>query len=628
MLAVMAFHIWPDIFSGGYIGVDIFFVISGFLITSLIMSELQTGHFSFAGFWERRARRILPALIFVCCVTAALGWFVLVPFDYKNLGAQLFSQSLFASNFLFAFQSGYFDAESASKPLLHTWSLAVEEQFYLLYPFLIVWLFKNYLKHLPRFLGGCIVLSVMCSIAGSMIYSAAAFYLLPVRAWELLLGAVVACTTLGHFAKFERLVLCLLGILAVILPLLFFASHETHMWLVMLVPCVGTALLLWLGKDQTSFIHAALASAPLRGIGLISYSLYLWHWPLLVLAHSWVGDQLPLQHILVLLGAIFVLSYLTWQVVEKPFRHKTLCQSRQSMFVAALAGLGVISLLGAALYLTSGMPGRLSVQTEQFAAVLGDVSPRQIECRDRTPEQVRAGDLCKLGADTQPATDLIVGDSFAESLLPVMHDLALSNHAALYFASYNSCAPLKDIYFPAHPGYYRCREFNQAIMEFIKAQKIKKVMLVARWPAYLDTYYLNFKDEIVKDPTQRAEVLRGGLQATLDELRSQGIEIWLVKSQPTYGFNVPRRLIHDPDLTGSYADHQNRQAEIEKIYQQLTHTGVHFIDPAAVLCADGDTCLLQLDGTALYRDPHHLSFAGANYMKPLLQGFVTPQTVQ
>ncbi len=311
--------------SGGYIGVDVFFVISGFLITSLLLKDLDRGTFTFVGFWERRTRRIAPALFVVSAATLVAGWLLLLPVDLINLGRATASQAVFAANVFYWLDSGYFSAASDEKPLLHTWSLAVEEQFYFIAPVLL-WA----LYHVKPLRGRTsllvlmtlgIVSSFLVSVYGVARHPVAAFYLLPTRAWELLLGSLVATLppipsplnrrTVRDFAATT-------GFASILVPAFLYTKETPFPGVAALAPCLGTALLIWAnGRTEgtaPTFIARLLSLNPIVFVGLISYSLYLWHWPLLAFATYYSPKLLPFSTRLLAVAAGIVLAILSWTI--------------------------------------------------------------------------------------------------------------------------------------------------------------------------------------------------------------------------------------------------------------------------------------------------------------------------
>lgn len=360
VMPVILFHAGFEWFSGGFVGVDVFFVISGYLITGIILEELEAGKFTLAGFYERRARRILPALFFVMLACLPFAWWWMLPFELEAFGESLAAVAVFASNILFWLKTDYFAATAEQIPLLHTWSLAVEEQYYLLFPLfmLLVWRFA---KH---WLVGLIVLIAILSLGWSewlWRHSVEAnFYLIPGRAWELMLGAL---TTLylrrnpfpqGPVAQLAGV----LGLALLVYAVLFFDDGIPFPGLYALVPTLGTVLLI-LFATQQSWVGKLLSCRLLVGVGLISYSAYLWHQPLFVFARMQSLDEPGAWLMGALSLAALVLAWFSWRFVEKPLRNRSRFTRKQIFSMALLGSLFFIA-IGGWLAASGGMEERFA----------------------------------------------------------------------------------------------------------------------------------------------------------------------------------------------------------------------------------------------------------------------------
>lgn len=365
VLPVMFFHAGFTAFGGGYVGVDVFFVISGYLITSIILSEKQAGTFSLANFYERRARRILPALFLVMAVSIPFAWLWLLPEDLKDFSASVASISVFLSNWLFYKQSSYFDADAESKPLLHTWSLAVEEQYYVLFPALIILLWKYSRKQILPVLMLLALASLAYAQHRVLVNPSAAFFFLPARFWELLAGALLAFHMLRNRTPHQGSQLVGIAGLALILYAVFGFDRDTPFpSLYTLVPVAG-AMLVILGASPHTYAGRLLGMKPLVAVGLISYSAYLWHQPLFVYArHLSVGEPGTLT-MLGLFAASMALAYLSWRFVEKPFRNSSLV-SRKTLIVFGTTVSSMFVALGGAGYLSNGKPERFDYVSAAF----------------------------------------------------------------------------------------------------------------------------------------------------------------------------------------------------------------------------------------------------------------------
>jgi len=353
VMPVILFHAGFDTFSGGYVGVDVFFVISGYLITSLILAEKQAGSFSLINFYERRARRILPALFLVMFACIPFAWLWLIPGDMADFSKSLTYVSVFASNILFYKQSGYFDTASELKPLLHTWSLAVEEQYYLIFPVLMLFIWRLGKRWIAAILAVITVTSLFYTQHMVTFKPEAAFYLLPTRVWELLLGALIAfCPPIkqpkiavtGKFYLSTNQSASFIGLLLIIYATVAFDKNTPFPSFYALVPTVGAAIIILFANPQT-VIGKVLGSKLLVGIGLISYSTYLWHQPLLAFERH---RSLTEPNAFVLWSLIvfaFCLAYISWRFVEVPFRRKDVV-SRTRFFSLSLVVTMLFTTLG------------------------------------------------------------------------------------------------------------------------------------------------------------------------------------------------------------------------------------------------------------------------------------------
>lgn len=361
VLPVIFYHAGFAGFGGGFVGVDVFFVISGYLITSIIVEEHAQARFTLAGFYERRARRILPALFVVLFACLPLAWWLLLPYELVEFGESLMAVVVFASNILFWLNTDYFAATAEQIPLLHTWSLAVEEQYYVLFPLLLLLLWR--LGKVWVFASLAVITLLSLGYSEWMWRNAsveANFFLLPSRAWELMLGALAALylreRTLpqGQLAQWGSII----GLGLLCYAVVFFHEAIPFPGLAALVPTVGAVLLIVFAAPST-WVGSLLACKPLVGIGLLSYSAYLWHQPVFVFARLQALDALPILWMVGFSVLSFVLAYISWRWVEQPFRNRQNF-SRGQIFTMALFVSVVLLALGAALVWTEGAAGRFA----------------------------------------------------------------------------------------------------------------------------------------------------------------------------------------------------------------------------------------------------------------------------
>jgi len=361
VLPVILGHAGYTLFRGGFVGVDVFFVISGYLITTIIMNDLDAGNFSILKFYERRARRILPALFLVIASTIPFAYLWMMPDEFKNYGQSLVATSLFSNNILLAATADYWSLSSSFKPFLHTWSLGVEEQYYMLFPLLLMMMWKHARHHVVLVMALLFALSLAAAVWSVSRYPAAAFYILPTRGWELLAGAIAA-----HWLNYRAApspksllheVVSLAGLAMIAFAVLVFDDSYLSPGAWILFP-VGGAVLIILFAVEGTLVHRLLSTRIMVGIGLISYSLYLWHQPLFALARVYAVDPLGPEIYALLIAATFVLAYLTWRFVEAPFRNRQRIDQR-AIFRFSLIGSLLVIAFGAYVDRTYGLYWRI-----------------------------------------------------------------------------------------------------------------------------------------------------------------------------------------------------------------------------------------------------------------------------
>ncbi|MGD0192293.1 MAG: acyltransferase family protein [Rhizomicrobium sp.] len=629
ILPVVLFHYKVAGFAGGFVGVDVFFVISGFLITSLIVDEMNQGQFSIVRFYERRIRRIFPALFVMLAAATVAAYFLLFPADLIRYARSLLATAGFASNFEFWQEAGYFDVASDQKPLLHLWSIAVEEQFYLLFPaFLLV------LGRRARTAGvlGLLLLSFGFSQWAAGHAKEAAFYLLPSRAWELMLGAVLATGIVPKAGSaVVREFLALGGLLLVAVSVLALNSDMPFPGMIALLPCGGAALLIHATADGKTFTGRVLSQRPLVFIGLVSYSLYLWHWPVYVFVRYVLFRELSPGETAALIAASFLLAVLSWRFVEQPFRRPI---ARRKLFPAAAAVMASAFVAGAFAASTNGLPQRLPVRLQQILAEQDDSEPRIDKCFPMTALDVEAGRLCAIGAAAAKPSFVLWGDSHADAIVPPIDEIARHAQRAGYLAGGASCAPLVGV----TTWSASCRPFNDAVEKIALRPEITDVILEARWAKYADgaTYgdeprgHVVLRDDqlVGPAPPDNHAVFVRGLERTIQTLMRAGKRVVIVASVPEVGWPVPammarKTLAHDTsNMDVDVETYMRRQrfvfvtlARMHQIY------GVAVVYPHRALCGK-KACAVALNGIPLYRDEHHLSVFGALRLESLLKGIL------
>jgi len=360
LIPVVLFHAGFEWFSGGYVGVDVFFVISGFLITTIILKEKKAGNFSFAYFYERRARRILPALFFIMLTCIPFAWFFQLPQELIDFGKSLIATSIFSSNILFWFDTNYFAVDSDYIPLIHTWSLAIEEQFYLFFPVLLSFFWALGKHRLFWILGVFTILSFAFCEWGWRHFPEANFYLLPFRAWELLIGALCAVYLFQHQQPKEYIAESgtILGLCLIIFAVFYLDKSYPFPSLYALFPVIGSALIILFTHRET-WVYKLLSAKILIFIGLISYSAYLWHQPLFVFARLYFIEE-PKPWVMGLLSILaMILAYLSWRFIETPFRNKDRF-SQKTIFLFSILGSLLFIGIGVFFIILKGAEFRIS----------------------------------------------------------------------------------------------------------------------------------------------------------------------------------------------------------------------------------------------------------------------------
>lgn len=604
VVAVVAYHFGLAPFAGGFVGVDIFFVISGFLINSIITREAKAGGFSLLAFYGRRIKRVFPALLVVIAATLVVGWFLLLPADYESLGAQSAAAALGVSNFYFMWNTGYFDRAADLLPLLHTWSLGVEEQFYLVWPalFLLAWKVGN---GSSRAMVGVLAAIAIVSLGLSVFYAAnvpqTAFYMLHTRAFELALGALLA------FAPTIRRRWLIEAGPAVGLALIAGSVVLLHDGLPFpgwnaVPPCLGTALVIW-PAGRPSIIARLLSLRPLVFVGLISYSVYLWHWPLIVYFRHYTLSATPsATELFLLVAATIVLAVLSWRLVEVPFRRAPARSFRT--FGVGLTGMAAVAIAGTVVLSRAGFPSRLPPGAERYALYLNEVFPDSpnaiVDCFNRTEADGQGGwvnDCLALSSGPQQNV-LVLGDSHAAhfrialpAAFPQVHFIS---------ATTSGCRPVVRPAADPRDGTLACRDgFQHIFNDIIPRTHYDAIILSARWR--------NGEADQIRE--------------TVDYLQ-QFIDRVIVFGQTLeYKTDVPVALSQAfLPRRGASLSELSRYPEIEVIndlmLRLLAGSNAEYYSPLDALCPAGaESCrVLTDDGIPFQRDYGHFTFEGANQM--------------
>jgi peptidoglycan/LPS O-acetylase OafA/YrhL len=630
VLAVLAHHVDQRLLPGGYVGVDVFFVISGFLITSILSRDLEAGNFSFAHFYARRVKRLVPAGTVMVAVVLGVSALFFLPFDFRNLGASAVAYAGMVSNVLFWKWDDYFASQNKIWPLLHTWSLAVEEQFYLVYP-LLLWAIARRPRLITAVLVCLAAASLAISIYQTAIYPRAAYYLLPARAWELAAGALCSKAPVLRLRSASNSALCTVAALLIIGPMATF-THRTPFpgWMAGL-PVIGTAALIWVTSNADGLLRRMLRWPALVWVGQISYSLYLWHWPLIMLArYPWAAAPADQPAIVpYLAGAISLpIAWISYRYVEKPTRAAPV-SDRVAILCAVGCGL-VVAAIGSMAHRSNGLPGRLPRQAVAYDAAAADVNPRRDELMLPT-SMVRQGGGARLGkCDFQSSPVFALwGDSFADAIAPGLDDLARRRGVAGIGFARHSTPPVSGVTIQLHDKYPTDHDFTLAVLDQLTSQPVASVVLAANWQLYVTSADLVEDGRVAGSRTERIAFLRRGLERTIAALRQAGTRhIWIVGEPPSQPFHVPKQLA----LKAAWARYISQaplEATVRPVFEQgrpdldamlrgFSSSSVGFIDIAAAMFTR-DTQLLTDDGRPMYYDQAHLSASGALAIKGVFE---------
>lgn len=630
VLAVVLYHAGVPGISGGFVGVDVFFVISGYLITGIVAREVAAGQFGLARFYERRARRILPALFVVVGVVAVPAALLLVPQSLAAYGRSAAAAALSVSNISFYRSTDYFSPGAGQLPLLHTWSLGVEEQFYLVLPLYLLLLRRQLVRRPLLVIGppvlASFVLAVLWTASGA---TSEAFYLPFGRAWELGVGAALALGVLP--AVRSRLVAAGLvgaGLAAVLASAVLYDDRTTFPGVTALLPVLGAAAVVHGGAVHRVGASRLLAVRPVVFVGLVSYSLYLWHWPVLVLARTVLARDLPLWLSLALLPVVFALAVLSWRFVERPFRRprRGAAAGTRRPLVVATAAILAVAAAGSAVLALGGLPGRFSPAVRVLATATDDVNPERARCDSPSLERIRSGDLCVLGTPGVAPTTALVGDSFGDALSPGVVAAAQAQGRSVLVATRAGCRPLVGL---TSVSPECARALDATVAEVAATPSITTVVLVGRWSTMVEGVrlgaysgvesYLADAETTTPGPQENRAVFSRSLARTVAALGPDR-SVWVVAGVPEQEVLVPqalttRAVLGLGPLDGvSRASYDARQATTLSLL--AAGTGYRVIDVGTAACDDAQ-CPVVADGRSLYADDNHPSRYGAERLAPL-----------
>ena len=642
VIPVVLYHAGFSAISGGYVGVDVFFVISGYLITQIIASEIEQDIFSTTSFYDRRIRRIIPALLVVIAFSIVVGFWIMTPNDFKKLGSSVVATVLFVSNIYFWREANYFEPKGNEEPLLHTWSLSIEEQFYLGYPLLLLGLAKIKRARISILCILCVI-SFLTSVVLVYFKQSATFYLGPTRAWELFFGGLISLAGQRYCLKSEwRAVIACFGLSLIVIPIFTYTPLTRFPGLSAAPPVLGSGLLIWTGMQCPTFVHSLLSKAPFTAIGKVSYSLYLWHLPMIVFAMYATGEKLsPLVATLICLASLAA-SFASLRFVERPFRFPKGDKwnyTSSALLAGALAGV-----LGCFIMLSGGLPRRLDQAALRLLDAENDKEKYHTECLSLDRQIVPPNQACHLGAPNTKPTVLLWGDSHAMVTAEALEQVAAKRNTSFLFAASVDCPiglgfsidPTKGPGFAATPGYQYCGQYNAKMLELaLNNPDIATIVLSSRWtnwrlgepgaPSEGDVdIRLRDKEGTALSREDNKRIFRNGFERLIPLLVNSGKAIWIVGPIPEPSSRIPKALyIHhlgfdkriDLDILRSSFDEKNRW--IVALFKELSSKyPIKIIWPDTALCT-ATVCPVSENGRPLFMDDNHLSLAGIRKTIPL-----------
>ena len=605
VLPVILFHAGFSYFQGGFLGVDIFFVISGDLITGLIIRELEKETFQISSFYLRRAKRLLPALFFVSITSFVVGYFLLLPIDLKNLSQSLTALSIFSTNIFFWLTTDYFSSAAELKPLLHTWSLAVEEQFYIFFPIFLLTIAS---------LGRTRIFLIILTLASiSLLYFFwvtnidyhASFFLLPSRAWELLVGALLALylanNHVEYFTRKTNNLMSSIGLLLIVFSILTFDSFSNFSNFYILFSVIGTLLVICF-SEQTTITYKLLSSPVLVGLGLISYSMYLWHQPILAFSKYVYVESLPQSFLLLLCSSIIPIGYLSWRYIEQPARdNKNISLSKYfvSLSIVAFSLIFLIGILG---HFSDGFQKRkfLSEPHKYFSYELfNNVTPanqQSIKCikEDFSPCMLNQG---------KAGSVILVGDSHADDLVGEFYKFAKNNDIAASHlieagCSFTSYALITN----------QCLTAKAKLIEISQTNTFDTIVVVISIYEVLDDLHVNEVEPLLND-----------LFGTMKLALSNNKKVLFIIPRPTLSLHPIRATVFRKDHKIALVSLKH-QSRAEHFLDQYKHTNnLTFASEEEILingfCKNKNNCTYGIiDDHIAYRDSNHLTGFGSQYV--------------
>ncbi|MCK0152831.1 acyltransferase [Alcanivorax sp. S6407] len=627
---VILHHLGIPGFNGGFVGVDVFFVISGYLITSILVKEVSSSAFSFGGFYRRRVIRLAPAYFLVLLASGVLACFTLLPAELVQFAKSTIYSTFFAANFfMWDAVGGYFGSGADTTPLLHLWSLAVEEQFYLFWPvgfLVLVRLFPSRLS-ISAVIVLMLIATVMVSQYGALNYPAAAYYLMPTRAFELLIGAALVFLpsfTLGGYSRYVRMVLSAMGLGLIAYSSIFFDKSIWFPGLNALIPCIGTALIILFAREGLPIVGPLLTNRFSVAIGKISYPAYLWHWPIIAFLNIHLIEITP-SIAMAVISAALVLSWLTYQFLELPARHFRSRSSSCVIMAGFVLPAAVFTLIAYVIIAKGGLPVRFSEDlNRRAAAVMSHADAERGRCNEGPVSAPLPEYDCVLGVRKSDVDILLVGDSHANHFSGMIDVLAREAGLRGYDVTQSNSVFLMntDRYYKqgnelVHHASFRKR--NDYIATELLPRGYHYVVLGASYAGHINggLFTLGEDERGMADDS----LFHDSLRETIKAVVSYGSVPVLIKGNPTFESDISRCTLNnhrfglDADCNLVRSEFDSRFSAWNKMVDSLEaeFDTLMVIDPSRVIC-DDDYCYSEIDGLPLYKDGNHLNYMGSEFV--------------
>jgi|TARA_B110000902_G_scaffold239237_1_gene287774 peptidoglycan/LPS O-acetylase OafA/YrhL len=629
VLAVIMFHAGIEVLSGGFIGVDIFFVISGYLITAIIIKSLDSQQFSYLNFYARRAKRLLPAALVMILTTVLFSALILSPDKYYQLAKSAEFSNLFIANIWFMKHSGYFDISTQISPLIHMWSLSVEEQFYFIYPFILVCAYKiGKIKAIYWSIITIVLVTFILNLSLVNIHPNFTFYMLPTRAWELGLGALTYFLPQLKNDRFNT-ILSIVGMAAIFYALLLITEHDQYPGYLATIPTLSAALLIFSLHGKNNIIRKTLAIKPMVFIGKISYSSYLWHWPIIVFYRIYINERtFNATEVIILIISSLIAGYFSWKYIENRYRYLEFSSKK----ILKVAGYAIVTsvLLTSTVLVSKGFPIRVSAE---LAAISNNNLMRSLPCIEQIePFQNIDEKFCVVGAPWNEAKKkgIVWGDSHSLHWGQLLHKQAESKGISLVIAPRKCPAYLNNKYinshYPKYPNFSEhCTFRNQQTLNWLKKNKeVNLVILAASWSGQVRMHY-NIEHQQNKSNTnltqRHPEIGADIAQVAFKHLLSQLIDrnVLLISDIPRpnknlneCAFSESTQLLRNKctDDKYRYLDSQETLFWHESSDDLIRNMADQFLNVSAIipndfLCED-QQCQTYINNELIYRDDNHI----------------------